>query len=52
MLVTLYELIYWKNDIYNGRTYNEAYKLYNGKLYNEEEWSKARGIFIKIYCCR
>ena len=34
MLVTLYELISWKNDIYNGRTYNEAYTLYNGKLLN------------------
>jgi len=41
MLVTLYELISWKNDIYNGRTYNESYTLYNGKLYNTEEWSKA-----------
>ena len=41
MLVTLYELICWKNDIHNGRTYNEAHILYKGKLYNEEEWSKA-----------
>lgn len=41
MLVTLYELINWKNDIYNGRTYNESYTLYNGKLYNSKEWSEA-----------
>lgn len=46
MLVTLYELISWKNDIYNGRTYNETYKLYNGKLYNEEEWSKLRDTVV------
>lgn len=41
MLVTLYELINWTNNIYNGKTYNESYTLYKGKLYNSEEWSKA-----------
>ena len=46
MLVTLYELISWKNDIYNGRTYDESYTLYNGKLYNEEEWVKSRDTFV------
>lgn len=46
MLVTLYELISWKNDIYNGRTYDESYKLYNGKLYNEEEWIKSRDTVV------
>ena len=46
MLVTLYELISWKNDIYNGRTYDESYTLYNGKLYNEEEWVKSRDTFF------
>lgn len=46
MLVTLYELISWKNDIYNSRTYNESYKLYNGKLYNEEEWIKLRDTVV------
>lgn len=46
MLVTLYELISWKNDIYNGRTYDESYTLYNGKLYNEEEWIKSRDTVV------
>lgn len=40
MLVTLYDLICWKNDIYNSKTYNESYILYNGKLYSSEDWSK------------
>lgn len=46
MLVKLYELISWKNDIYNSRTCDESYKLYNGKLYNEEEWLKLRDTVV------
>lgn len=46
MLLKLYELISWKNDIYNGRTCDESYKLYNGKLYSEEEWLKLRDTVV------
>ena len=40
MICALYDLLYWKRNIYNGKDYGEGHVLYKGKLYTKYEYER------------